>query len=197
MSKLYFKYSVMNSGKSMQLIATAYGFQEKNIPFILLKSSIDTRDGEYIKSRGLGKRECIIVKPEDSIITIFSDEWSKRTQPVKWILVDESQFLTEKQVEELSNIVDECNVNVMCYGLRTDFQTKLFPGAKRLLELADTIEEIKSTCMCGRKAIVNARIDNEGNIVTVGSQIEVGAEDKYVTLCRKCYNEKINLDRKK
>ena len=197
MSKLYFKYSVMNSGKSMQLIATAYGFQEKNIPFILLKSSIDTRDGEYIKSRGLGKRECIIVKPEDSIITIFSDEWSKRTQPIKWILVDESQFLTEKQVEELSNIVDECDVNVMCYGLRTDFQTKLFPGSKRLLELADTIEEIKSTCMCGRKAIVNARIDNEGNIATVGSQIEVGAEDKYVTLCRKCYNEKINLDRKK
>ena len=188
MSKLYFKYSVMNSGKSMQLLATAYGLQEKHIPFLLLKSSIDTRDVGVIKSRGLGKRECIIVKPEDSILTIFSNEWGKSDYPIKWIFVDEAQFLTEKQVEELSYIVDDCNVNVRCYGLRTDFQTRLFPGSKRLLELADTIEEIKSTCSCGGKAIVNARMDKDGNIVTEGSQVEVGAEDKYITLCRQCYN---------
>jgi thymidine kinase len=178
----------MNSGKSMQLLATAYGLQEKHIPFLLLKSSIDTRDVGVIKSRGLGKRECIIVKPEDSILTIFSNEWGKSDYPIKWIFVDEAQFLTEKQVEELSRIVDDCNVNVMCYGLRTDFQTKLFPGSKRLFELADTIEEIKSTCQCGGKAIVNARIDKNGNVVTEGAQVEVGAEDKYITLCRQCYN---------
>lgn len=191
MSKLYFKYSVMNSGKSMQLLATAYGFQEKNIPFLLLKSSVDTRDVGVIKSRSLGKRECLIVKPEDSILDIFIKEYEKRNKNIKWIFVDESQFLTEKQVEDLSYIVDNFNINIICYGLRTDFQTKVFPGSKRLLELADTIEEIKSTCECGRKAIVNARIDKNGNIISEGSQIDVGAEDKYVTLCRKCYNEKI------
>ena len=190
MSKLYFKYSVMNSGKSMQLLATAYGFQEKHIPFILLKSTIDTRDVGVIRSRGLGKRECINVKPEDSIVTIFMQEQNKISQLIKWIFVDESQFLTEKQVEELSYIVDNYDVNVMCYGLRTDFQTKLFPGSKRLFELADTIEEIKSTCSCGGKAIVNARVDKDGNIVTEGKQVEVGAEDKYITLCRKCYEKR-------
>lgn len=171
MSKLYFKYSVMNSGKSMQLLATAYGFQEKHIPFILLKSTIDTRDVGVIRSRGLGKRECINVKPEDSIVTIFMQEQNKISQLIKWIFVDESQFLTEKQVEELSYIVDNYDVNVMCYGLRTDFKTKLFPGSKRLFELADTIEEIKSTCSCGGKAIVNARVDKDGNIITEGKQV--------------------------
>lgn len=190
MSKLYFKYSVMNSGKSMQLLATAYGFQEKHIPFILLKSTIDTRDVGVIRSRGLGKRECINVTPEDSIVTIFMQEQNKISQLIKWIFVDESQFLTEKQVEELSYIVDNYDVNVMCYGLRTDFKTKLFPGSKRLFELADTIEEIKSTCSCGGKAIVNARVDKDGNIVTEGKQVEVGAEDKYITLCRKCYEKR-------
>lgn len=190
MSKLYFKYSVMNSGKSMQLLATAYGFQEKHIPFILLKSTIDTRDVGVIRSRGLGKRECINVKPEDSIVTIFMQEQNKISQLIKWIFVDESQFLTEKQVEELSYIVDNYDVNVMCYGLRTDFKTKLFPGSKRLFELADTIEEIKSTCSCGGKAIVNARVDKDGNIITEGKQVEVGAEDKYITLCRKCYEKR-------
>jgi thymidine kinase len=190
MSKLYFKYSVMNSGKSMQLLATAYGFQEKHIPFILLKSTIDTRDVGVIRSRGLGKRECINVTPEDSIVTIFMQEQNKISQLIKWVFVDESQFLTEKQVEELSYIVDNYDVNVMCYGLRTDFKTKLFPGSKRLFELADTIEEIKSTCSCGGKAIVNARVDKDGNIVTEGKQVEVGAEDKYITLCRKCYEKR-------
>ena len=182
----------MNSGKSMQLLATAYGLQEKHIPFLLLKSSVDTRDVGVIKSRGLGKRECIIVKPEDSILTIFANEWGKSDYPIKWIFVDEAQFLTEKQVEELSYIVDDCNINVMCYGLRTDFKTHLFPGSKRLFEIADSFEEIKSSCYCNSKTIFNARIDGNKNIVTDGEQIEIGGDNRYTSVCRKCYFEKTN-----
>ena len=178
----------MNSGKSMQLLATAYGLQEKHIPFLLLKSSVDTRDVGVIKSRGLGKRECIIVKPEDSILTIFSNEWSKNNYPIKWIFVDEAQFLTEKQVEELSYIVDDCNVNVMCYGLRTDFTTNSFEGSKRLFEIADNIEEMKISCSCGNKAIVNARFD-DGELVLDGKQIVIGGDEMYIPLCRKCFNK--------
>ena len=109
---------------------------------------------------------------------------------LKWILVDESQFLTEQQVEELAAIADNYGINVICYGLRTDFKTQLFPGSKRLFELADSIEEIKSSCYCNSKTSINARIDKNKKIVTDGEQIEVGGDDKYVSLCRKCYFEK-------
>ena len=110
---------------------------------------------------------------------------------LKWILVDESQFLTEKQVEELAAVADNYGINVICYGLRTDFKTQLFPGSKRLFELADSIEEIKSSCYCNSKTSINARIDKNKKIVTDGEQIEVGGDDKYISLCRKCYFKKI------
>ena len=186
-ARLRFSYGTMNSGKSTHILTTTFNYEQNGIKFILLKPSTDTREGKSIvKSRTGLSRECVTIENNFNIYEYIKE--LKRSHGIEWVFVDEAQFLTEKQVEELSYIVDDCNVNVMCYGLRTDFQTKLFPGSKRLLELADTIEEIKSTCSCGGKAIVNARVDKDGNIVTEGSQVEVGAEDKYITLCRQCYN---------
>lgn len=195
MSKLYFKYGCMCSGKSMFLLATAFNLQDRRIPFICLKSSIDDRDGEcVIHSRALGDRDCIVVEPNDDIyssilklVNISNVSYSDR---IKWILVDEAQFLTEKQVDELADIVDLLDINVVCYGLRTDFKTKLFPGSKRLFELADSIEEIKSTCSCGEKNIVNARINKDGSLVLDGEQVLVGGDDLYLSMCRKCFNRK-------
>jgi thymidine kinase len=113
----------------------------------------------------------------------------KEGRSLQWILVDEAQFLTTEQVDELSDVVDLIGVNVICYGLRTDFQTHLFEGSKRLFEVADTIEEIKSQCSCSNKNIFNVRIDKNGDMITEGEQIDVCSEDKYITVCRKCYKD--------
>jgi thymidine kinase len=187
----------MNSGKSLLLLATAHNFHERGIPFIILKSTIDTRDGaDVVHSRALGDKECLSVSPSDNIYNIIQSIEQLSVgycyDNIKWIHVDEAQFLTEKQVDELAAIADNFNINVICYGLRTDFRTKLFPGSKRLFEVADSLEEIKSSCSCNSKTIFNARIDKEGNVVTNGEQIEVGGNDRYVALCRKCYYQKIN-----
>ena len=195
MAKLYFKYGCMCSGKSMFLLATAYNFQDRGIPFICLKSSIDNRDGDsVIHSRALGDRECIMVEPSTniygSILKMIELNNLSYIEKIKWILVDEAQFLTTKQVDELSDIVDNLNINVICYGLRTDFKTNLFPGSKRLFEIADTIEEIKSTCSCGEKNIVNARVGDNGKILKDGEQVLIGGDDKYTPMCRKCFKEK-------
>ena len=114
----------------------------------------------------------------------------------QWILVDECQFLSVEQVDQLADVVDNLGVNVMCYGLRTDFKTQFFPGSKRLMEIADDIEEIKSSCGCGRKAVVNARIDEFGNVVSDGEQIEIGGNDRYISLCRRCYQKAIENQRR-
>ena len=193
--KLLFRYGTMNSGKSLQLLATAHNFNEKKIPFIILKSTIDTRDGkDVIHSRALGDRDCISISPTDNIYSLVAST-EKLVDPygydrLRWILVDECQFLTAKQVDELAAIADTMGINVICYGLRTDFKTNLFPGSKRLFEVADSIEEIKSSCFCDSKTIFNARVDADGNIIVNGDQIEVGGDDRYVALCRKCYYEK-------
>ena len=186
----------MNASKSTLLLTKAHSFEERGIPFLCLKSTIDDRDGEdVIKSRIGISRECVSVDPEDNIYEIIKSYIVEGSlQGLKkplWILVDECQFLTSKQVDQLSDIVDYMDINVMCYGLRTDFRTKLFEGSKRLMELSDNIEELKISCSCGRKAIVNARIDRNGNVVSDGEQILVGGNDSYVSLCRKCYKEAI------
>ncbi len=169
----------------MYLLAKAYNFDERGIPYRIYKSTIDTRDAGVIHSRALGDKECCSINPEESFF--LKEDWYN--SDVQWILVDESQFLTPKQVDELATIVDECGINVICYGLRTDFQTHLFPGSKRLFEIADTFEEIKSQCEDGNKNIFNARINEYGEIVTEGAQVEVGAEDKYISMSRKKYRE--------
>ena len=185
----------MGSGKSLQLLATAYNFQERGIPYVIFKSEIDTRDGiGIIHSRALGDKECVSVAPSlnlyELVKNVFEKDRALFRPKVKWILVDEAQFLTTEQVDQLALIVDRLGVSVLCYGLRTDFQTHLFPGSKRLFEVADEITEIKSSCSCDTKTIFNARIDMDGNVVTDGEQIEVGGDDRYVSLCRKCYYEK-------
>lgn len=194
--KLIYRFGTMNSGKSLQLLATAHNFHERGIPFILLKSSIDTRDGnDVVHSRALGDRECLSVSPGDNIFDLVKSLENMtaltNTNSLKWILVDEAQFLTPEQVDQLAAIVDNFTINVICYGLRTDFKTHLFPGSKRLFEVADCLEEIKSSCSCNSKTIFNARIDSNGDIVTDGEQIEVGGEDRYIALCRKCYYTRI------
>lgn len=187
-----FVYGTMNSGKSLHLLATAHNFQERGIAFIILKSSIDNRDGEgVVHSRALGDKECINIETTTNIFKMIELMESMTEgysyKGLQWILVDEAQFLTPKQVDELAKVADTFGINILCYGLRTDFQTHLFPGSKRLFEIADGFEEIKSSCSCGCKTLFNARIDSEGNIVTDGEQIEVGGDDRYISLCRKCY----------
>jgi len=178
----------MGSGKSLQLLATAYNFQEHGIPFLILKSEIDDRDGKnVIHSRALEDRECVGVSPDANIYEIVSTYTQISGEKLRWLLIDEAQFLSEAQVEELAAIADNMGINVICYGLRSDFRTRLFPASKRLFELADSVEEIKSSCYCGSKTIFNARVNSERQIVTEGAQVEVGGDDRYVSLCRRCY----------
>ena len=179
----------MNSGKSMLLLAQAYNFDERGIPYVIFKSSVDTRDKGVIHSRPLGDKECCTISPKESFFDM--EDWY--STDIKWILVDEAQFLAPKQVDELATIADECGIDVVCYGLRTDFQTHLFPGSKRLFEIADTFEEIKSQCEDGNKNIFNARIDKDGIIVTEGEQVQVGAEDTYKSVSRKEYDRMLQI----
>ena len=189
--KLRFCYSTMNSGKTLRLLTMAYNFDENNIPFLTLKPSSDTRDGKHtIKSRVGLKRECVVVTPDINLfdaVTEYNKILKSQLSKLEWILVDECQYLTEEQIDQLATIVDKLEIDVMCFGLRTDFQTKMFPASKRLMEIADDIEEIKARCKCGRKTIVNARFDSNGEVVLNGNQVLVGGDKLYTPLCRKCY----------
>lgn len=201
MPKLYFIQSPMNGSKSALLLMKAHSFEERGIPFICMKPSIDNREGvDFIYSRIGIKRECITIDPDDNIFNIVNDIIAlidkANAKLLQWILVDECQFFTAKQIEQLTKIVDDLGINVMCYGLRTDFNTHLFEGSKRLLELADDIDEIKISCSCGRKAIINARVNDDGYVITDGEQILIGGNDRYIPLCRKCYSDAIKFNLK-
>jgi thymidine kinase len=186
----------MNSAKSMLLLTTAHNLEENGLEIMVLKPSADTRDGVgIIRSRVGIERKCINVDEDVNIykaIKEYRNFLASQFIELKWVLVDECQFLTEQQIDQLSDVVDFLDINVICYGLRTDFQSKLFPASKRLFELADDLEEIKSTCACGdRKTSINARFDSDGNIVTEGSQVVIGGNDMYKPMCRRCWKEKI------
>ena len=194
--KLYFKFGPMASAKSLKLLATAYNLEENGVQIMVLKPSIDTREGEgIIRSRAGLERKCIMIDNDVNLykaIKAYKNVLASQFEELKWVLIDEAQFLTEEQVEQLSDVVDFLDINVMCFGLRTDFQSHLFPGSKRLFELADDLEEIKSSCTCGsRKASINARFGENGEIITEGGQVEIGGNDKYKALCRKCWKEKV------
>ena len=189
--KLYFRYGTMGSAKTALLLTTAYNFEERHMDYMCLKPVIDTREGRnVIKSRIGIERECVWIYCNTNLYDFVRNLYKKYGRVVDWFLIDEAQFLTEAQVDHLSRVVDDFGSNVICYGLRTDFKSRLFEGSRRLFEIADTIDEIKSTCNCGHKTIVNARIDSEGNIVEEGAQVEIGGNDRYVAVCRKCWRNK-------
>ncbi len=185
----------MGGGKSLRLLSTAYNFSEKNIEYLILKPSIDTRENApIVKSRVGLERPCTLIDKDDNIFSIvssYANILESQFQHLLYVLVDEAQFLTSQQVEQLAQIADQLNISVYCYGLKTDFQTYLFEGSKRLFELADEFEEVKSRCECGNKTMVNARFNGDGELVTEGEQIQIGGDETYTAICRKCYFEKL------
>ena len=184
MAKLYFKYGAMGSSKTAQALITKYNYEENDLKVWLIKPSADTRDGAAILRSRIGLEARVeVIAPDVDVYARFLGGKARRSDV---IIVDECQFMTEKQIDQLRTIVDEYNIPVICFGLRTDFQTRLFPGSRRLMELADVIEEIKTMCDCGSKATVNARI-NDGYIVTEGAQVVLGGNDSYIAMCHKCY----------
>ena len=193
MAKLYFKYGAMGSSKTAQALITKYNYEENGLKVWLIKPCADTRDGKQILRSRIGLEAEVEVIPPDMDILARFDETRRGSCNV--IIVDECQFLTERQIDELRSVVNDRNVPVMCFGLRTDFQTKLFPGSRRLMELADEIQEIKTMCDCGAKATVNARIDASGHIITQGAQVVLGGNDSYIAMCHKCYIRGIRENR--
>ena len=187
MAKLYFKYGAMGSSKSAQALIAKFNYEEQGMRCWLIKPATDTRDGiDAVRSRIGLTATGEVVYPEDNIGDLY--------QAAGWcdvIIADEAQFFTPAQIDQLRDIVDRADVPVMCFGLRTDFQTHLFPGARRLMEVADSITEIKTICACGRKAVVNARLDADGNIVTQGQQVLLGGNDTYTAMCHRCWKKKI------
>ena len=192
MAKLYFKYGTMGSSKTAQALITKYNDEEKGLSVWFLKPSADTRDGQtIIRSRVGLQAPAEVIAPETDILARFEFQ-----NHVDAIIVDECQFMTAAQIDQLRHLVDVRNVPVLCFGLRTDFLSTLFEGSRRLFEVADTISEIKAVCDCGAKATTNARIDSEGYIVTEGDQLLLGGNDRYLAMCHKCWIRNIREHRK-
>lgn len=188
MAKLYFKYGAMGSSKTAQALITKFNYEERGMSVWLIKPATDKRDGADTLTSRIGlTSSCTPIEKEESVLELFL---SLKTR-CDVIISDESQFFTENQVNELREIVDSYGIPVLCFGLRTDFLTRLFPGSKRLLELADSISEIKTICECGAKATVSARIDSHGKIVTSGRQVSLGGNESYIAICHKCWVNKI------
>ena len=187
MAKLYFKYGAMGSSKTAQALITKFNYEERGMLVWLIKPATDDRDGKNILSSRVGlSAECTPIDIDGNIEELFL---LKPERP-NVIIADECQFFTSSQIDQLRSIADSYDVPVLCFGLRTDFLTRLFEGSKRLLELADTISEIKTMCACGKKATVNARIDASGKVITEGEQILLGGDDSYLAMCHKCYAER-------
>jgi thymidine kinase len=198
MAKLYFKYGVMGSSKSANALMTRFNYMERGCNVLLIKPAIDTRDYEIDES---GIKHAVVhsriglsapvdvVGETDSVLELLRKR--QEEQEINVIIVDECQFMSESQVEDCRYIASYFDMPVLCFGLRTDFQTRLFPGSKRLMELADTIDEVKHICSCMDKSIVNARMDAMGNVITEGAQVEIGGDDRYEAMCWRCWNDRI------
>ena len=187
MAQLYYRYSTMNAGKSIEVIKVAYNYEERGKRVLALIPGIDDRYGKGMITSRVGlQREATIVNEDTNILEVFMRENNR--EAVDCVVVDECQFLKKHHVEELVEIVDSFNIPVLAYGLKNDFRNELFEGSYYMLVYADKIEEIKTICWCGRKATMVARVQDE-KIVKSGEQILVGGNDMYVSLCRKHYNE--------
>ena len=191
MAKLYFKYGAMGSSKTANALITKFNYEERDMKVWLIKPSIDDRDGANIIRSRIGLEAAAdVMTPDTDIFSLFE----KSHNNCDVIITDECQFFTPEQIDQLRKIVDSYDIPVMCFGLRTDFLTHLFPGSRRLFEVADSITEIKTICSCGSKATVNARIDENGNVVTTGSQILLGGNDSYIAMCHKCWKKAANKE---
>jgi thymidine kinase len=190
MAKLYFHYASMNAGKSTLLLQASYNYRERGMETMLFTAAIDDRAGSgVISSRiGLGSQARIFDAGTD-IFEIVSDHL--KSDLLHCVFVDEAQFLGAEQVWQLARVADRLDVPVMAYGLRTDFQGKLFPGSKELLAIADHLREVRTICRCGRKATMVVRIDSAGKVVRDGAQVVIGGEDRYVSLCRRHWEEEM------
>ncbi len=183
MAKLYFRYGAMGSSKTANALMVAYNYYERGKSALLVKPKLDNRDGEGVMASRIGlKQKCDFV---EDLALMSEDEIRK----YDCIIVDEAQFCTKEQVELFVHIVDDLEVPVICYGLRTDFQRNLFAGSLWLLAWADVIEEIKTVCWCGKAATCNARFNEQGVMITEGDQVVLGANDSYIALCRKHHRQ--------
>lgn len=184
MAKLYFYYASMNAGKSTTLLQADFNYRERGMETMLFTAAIDDRfEAGKIASRIALSAPATAFDGTTDLHACVADELSRRT--LACVLVDEAQFLSERQVGDVARVCDELGVPVLAYGLRTDFQGALFPGSARLLAIADALIEIKSVCACGRKATMNLRVDAKGNPVRHGAQTEIGGNDRYIAMCRK------------
>ena len=199
MAKLYFRYGAMGSGKTRDLMKTYYNYTERGMRAIIMKPALDTKGGCKICSRdGSLLPIDYLVEKNDNLFKIIKKEIKDSKKPIHCILVDEAEFLEECQIDELTDIVDYLDIPVICHGLRADFRTNLFPGSKRLFELADSIEELKTVCFCGKKATMNTRMVN-GKYVFEGDQVAIDGEGDvtYNSLCRSCYKKEREKANKK
>jgi thymidine kinase len=188
MAKLYCYYSAMNAGKSTVLLQSSHNYQERGMNTLLLTPEIDQRAGiGKIASRIGLDAEAQTFNAEDELYTLVKS--TQASPQIACVLIDEAQFLTRAQVEQLSQVTDELGIPVLCYGLRTDFQGNLFPGSAALLGWADNLIELKTICHCGRKATMNLRTDAEGNAIREGAQVEIGGNERYVAMCRKHFRK--------
>lgn len=203
MAKLYYKYGAMGSSKTANALMTRFNYMEKGAKVWLMKPETDTRDDyddengnrvTVVKSRIGLSAIADVIKQQDDIVKALDEKL--KSSNIDAIICDECQFLTQEQVDQLKYIVEYRNIPVLCFGLRSDFRTKLFPGSTRLFELADSISEVKSVCKCGKKAIVNARF-SDGKVVTEGAQVDIGGNEKYESMCWKCWQELIESGKKR
>lgn len=184
MAKLYFRFGAMGCSKSAQALITKFNYEERNMKVMFIKPATDTRDGnDVVRSRIGLEAKAIAVPSDQNIYELYKNEHSD----CQVVICDECQFLEPEQVDQLDAIVMDFDVPVLCFGLSTDFLTHLFPGSKRLFEIAQSITEIKSVCKCGAKATVNARLDDFGNVVYEGDQVVLGGNGRYEAMCRKCW----------
>ncbi|MEY4201625.1 MAG: hypothetical protein RLZZ265_3365 [Verrucomicrobiota bacterium] len=191
MSKVYFYYSAMNAGKSTLLLQSSYNYQERGMNTLVLSPQLDTRAGPGKVASRIGlSAEARAFKRDENLFALAEEDHEKRI--LSCVLVDEAQFLTKAQVEQLTDLADRLRIPVLCYGLRTDFQGNLFEGSQWLLAWADNLIELKTICHCGRKATMVLRLDANGAPVKTGEQIEIGGNDRYVSVCRRHYKESQN-----
>ena len=192
MAKLYFYYSAMNAGKTTNLLQSRHNYAERGMNTLVIKPRIDSRSGENrVRSRIGLEAEAVDVDPSVNLLDLVKN--ASEGQPIDCVLVDEAQFLSADQVDQLTEVVDALNIPVLAYGLRTDFLGALFEGSRQLLALSDELREIKTVCHCGRKAIMVVRFDGEGQPMHSGDQIQIGGNETYVSMCRRHFKESLKI----